>query len=618
MGFALFLTVATYFNGLSLLYNRWRKVAYGLYALLSLPMFGLLVGGNLYFLVVIYEVGDAFVGIGLILIVVLLVVQTIRRAEYALLLLMGFTTTIIFSAVDVAYGLAKVVPDFYLAPIGSIGIASTVAYTTIKHIVSMVKSNKEAISQMIYEENRYSSTTQLLKDVVAGIEAIGEDLEQAVQSIISNADLMTSRFQEVVLLNNHLEEVSIAISSRLKTLLEDVESANNAIVNHLSLMKNFIIPLLPAEELKHAIYPYLRSIEETVGKLQKLHGMLKDQQISQELKQFTDNLIDFTNLFYDLIRNSHLKPDFSALDKVSSDLISKTETIIDALSDLENHKNNVNDIAGLLKEVISNIKAIKNEVEKFSNSSRLSLGEILSNFEKLSVPFTDVLQQTISDISALKEVVIDMTTSVSSMFNITSIVAESLGDLLRVSNQMAFLSLSSLQEIAKSRGEGEGFKEISTGLNVLASDISNTVNELMDLEDRILEHLHSIRSSTDNLTEGLNKIQKQIREYIFSGLKDTITTISSSIEKTVHKTSDVIGKLNAINEDFLSLKQEIKSLMERTTVNMNKGTYTDSKYVILDILSKLQMLKMAASNLVMVYKRYRQISDKLLTNIKVL
>lgn len=319
-------------------------------------------------------------------------------------------------------------------------------------------------------------------------------------------------------------------------------------------------------------------IAENIGNLNLLDSIGEDDlRRKDELGKMTKSyqaIIQNLRIFIDEIKGS-----INITNQVYNETLSKIEYLLEQAEDTSE---NASDLSAAMEETTAisiSIKEAALDIEKSIDEfackveeGSITSGEISNRAEELNVQFVKAKDKTMDVYAKSKEeifIAIHSSKEVSKI-NILS------NAILDIAEQTNLLSLNAAIEAARAGEAGRGFAVVADEIRKLSETSQNTVQEIKEVTNIIIEAVEKLTHNTQNLVSFLEKdvindyemMVSAVNQYKNDGvnLNKIISDLSSTAKEL---TSTITGVVKSIDEVSLTIEDSTISTVNIAEKNLN-------------------------------------------------
>lgn len=230
----------------------------------------------------------------------------------------------------------------------------------------------------------------------------------------------------------------------------------------------------------------------------------------------------------------------------------------------ESQANNATDLATAMNSFAEQIHEANEEGEKVNQHSE--------NVLELTTQGNNLMKDSVEQMETINDIVHDALMKMESLDNQAQQISKLVTVIHDIANQTNLLSLNASIEAARAGENGKGFAVVANEVGKLSEQVSESVTEITDIVNGILEEGEVVGRSLHNgykeVEQGkvkiettgqtFNDIQKAIRE-----VDDGITTISNNLAEISASSEN----MNKSIEDIAAISEESAAGVEETTAS---------------------------------------------------
>ena len=252
------------------------------------------------------------------------------------------------------------------------------------------------------------------------------------------------------------------------------------------------------------------------------------------------------------------------LSETSSEIIetlNSQKKILDNLS--VNSKNisvSIDKLKTLSEEALSTSKNTEKQVSQSISFSQKEHEAISSNADKMLI-----LRQKIQMIA---ELILELSEHTQQIGNTISVVDD-------IAEQTNMLALNAAVEAARAGEHGKGFAVVAGEIRKLADESKQAITKITSLTSNIQYTTNSTVMATEEGSKEIETVVKDINQVTANSetLLNLIGNILESLEilnQNAEKQSDIIERLNTIDEENKRISEDLTQIMGQNTEKLNK------------------------------------------------
>ena len=263
------------------------------------------------------------------------------------------------------------------------------------------------------------------------------------------------------------------------------------------------------------------------------------------------------------IRNSFTSQSESmsvATDGITDTLNSQRRILENLSTNSKNISNLVDKLKGLSKDAIATSKNTEKQVNQSISFSQKEYEAITANADKMLV-----LRQKIQMIA---ELILELSEHTQQIGNTISVVDD-------IAEQTNMLALNAAVEAARAGEHGKGFAVVAGEIRKLADESKQAITKITSLTSNIQYTTNSTVMATEEGSKEIEAVVKDIN--IVSGNSETLNNLINNIlesletlNQNAERQSDIIEKLNLIDEENKSFSEDLVQIMNANSEKLSK------------------------------------------------
>ena len=254
-------------------------------------------------------------------------------------------------------------------------------------------------------------------------------------------------------------------------------------------------------------------------------------------------------------------------ESVSEVTVDAIETINNQKKILESFSTNSKNLSNLIEklkvlsgEAIATSKSTEKQVNQSISFSQKEFEAITSNSEKMLV-----LRQKVQMIA---ELILELSEHTQQIGNTISVVDD-------IAEQTNMLALNAAVEAARAGEHGKGFAVVAGEIRKLADESKQAITKITSLTSNIQYTTNSTVMATEEGSKEIENVVKDINtvssnsELLLNLIKSVLESLEA-LNSNALKQSDIIEKLNSIDEENKSVSESLAQLVSANFDKLNK------------------------------------------------
>lgn len=243
------------------------------------------------------------------------------------------------------------------------------------------------------------------------------------------------------------------------------------------------------------------------------------------------------------------------------DTLNSQKRILDGLaSNSRNISNLVDKLKGLSNEALNTSKNTEKQINQSISFSQKEHEAISANAEKMLV-----LRQKVQMIA---ELILELSEHTQQIGNTISVVDD-------IAEQTNMLALNAAVEAARAGEHGKGFAVVAGEIRKLADESKQAITKITSLTSNIQYTTNSTVMATEEGSKEIETVVKDINQVSSNSemLLSLIGNILESLEtlnQNAEKQSDIIEKLNVIDEEGKNISENLAQIMNVNADKLSK------------------------------------------------
>lgn len=246
--------------------------------------------------------------------------------------------------------------------------------------------------------------------------------------------------------------------------------------------------------------------------------------------------------------------------EISGSLASQQKVLESLSVNAKNFSNLVDKLRNLSNEALTTSKNTEKQVNQSISFSQKEHEAISVNAEKMLV-----LRQKVQMIA---ELILELSEHTQQIGNTISVVDD-------IAEQTNMLALNAAVEAARAGEHGKGFAVVAGEIRKLADESKQAITKITSLTSNIQYTTNSTVMATEEGSKEIETVVKDINSVSSNSeiLLNLIGNVLESLEvlnQNAEKQSDIIEKLNAIDDENKSISDSLAQIVSINTEKLNK------------------------------------------------
>lgn len=243
---------------------------------------------------------------------------------------------------------------------------------------------------------------------------------------------------------------------------------------------------------------------------------------------------------------------------LSSDYIRAQVSICSAAEDLAsaqtNLSNNVNVVVNGLREIYSNVEALKNtssQVAQMCGESRVSAENCLNK----STECSEAMGKNISMMNDIGKAVESIVGTMSDFIEYSGKIKESINGIKEIADQTNLLALNAAIEAARAGDSGRGFAVVADEVRKLSEKTTSFTSEIADV-------VEALYNRTTSISVQVNENAQQVKAAVVStqAAGDMIDDIGRQTSSILDMVNDTFSSMENQNAMTVNMAEQISNL----------------------------------------------------------
>ncbi|HOO73564.1 MAG TPA: methyl-accepting chemotaxis protein [Spirochaetota bacterium] len=339
----------------------------------------------------------------------------------------------------------------------------------------------------------------------------------------------------------------------------------------------------------------LQSASSKFRPLDEVNAVLKDMskgritastiksryQMGDEIGDMVRSLENMAKIFFMITRNLKTSADdlgeiAGTIDvnsrKLSDDSQNQASTIEEFSSSMEEISSSIDMIAANVQAENEKVNVVYESIEQFVES--------MDAIAKNSADAEQIADKAFRNVSEIEENIETTVSEIKSIGESSSRVAETLGTIKDISDQINLLALNAAIEAARAGEAGRGFAVVADEVGKLAEKtnsgaqeiehlivesgnrVNQGINNILKISDSMKQIIESVKSTSDIIVRIAfqSKAFTDITSHVFDQMKDLSNLSgenSTAAEEQRHASREVIGAIDSMNRSVMLTAESI-------------------------------------------------------------
>ncbi|OOZ39110.1 hypothetical protein BOW53_12925 [Solemya pervernicosa gill symbiont] len=235
----------------------------------------------------------------------------------------------------------------------------------------------------------------------------------------------------------------------------------------------------------------------------------------------------------------------------------------------------VSGVTGQLREIATNVQCLADDATTRAAQTALEASDGISMMRSN----IDAMQRTVTDVHQAESEIGDLQQTAEQISSITLTIRT-------IAEQTNLLALNAAIEAARAGEQGRGFAVVADEVRNLASNSTDSANEIADIIDTLVKRVQKVTATMDSVVGQVTEAQSSAQQ-----TAEKIESISGDVTLTTAANEEISGVTNEQLERLQILDETLDKLFETIGDSSSKvettATIGDSLYELAEGLNEL-------------------------------